>query len=144
MDKEELKNSEDSFIDINFDEIVEDAKNLKAEDGLRLIWNKAFSLPEWFFIPFGENNLPFMGTVDDKSWVFAFTDIKHAQDFAFEMGIIDGAVDAHVVTIDTKEVIDFLDNFNESGVHGIRFNEGTHGWYTTLTNIRAIRDFVME
>lgn len=132
--------------EMDFDEIVKVAKTLSPVEGKKMIWEKVFSLPEWHFIPYGENNLPFIADVDDKSWIYIFTDKKHVKEFVNELGIKDELDNNSTLTIKTDEVIDFLEKFIELNVYGIRFNDNksTHGWKIALEKIRPLRDFILE
>ena len=74
----------------SFDLLVGNARNANNTENLDALYSAFFELKEWNFIVSQNSSLedarPFIGLVDEKPWLFVFTDGMKAQQYAQAAG----------------------------------------------------------
>lgn len=130
---------EKSNIEIDFDTLVDNSRDGNLESLTKLY--KAFlGLEKWCFIRSGEtmeDSRPFIGIIDDKPWVFIFTDSSKAQQAKPNE---DGSV--VLIKMSVEGALEYIYKVGEQGAFGIRVNEGTHGWFCPIADLPNIIDYV--
>ncbi|CAM3810453.1 hypothetical protein FLGE108171_15615 [Flavobacterium gelidilacus] len=134
------KESSENTEKLNFDILVEKARNSGSVDDLNELYKSFFKLEKLSFIVSNncdiENPKPFIGIVDEVPWIFAFTDNKKANEYAVEKGNFqtkDGSTFILVLTL--KSAISVFAQLDERGVYGIRINDGENGWFTKISGL---------
>jgi len=131
---------------IDFDALADQAYNrntLKPGDreDLMNLWTEFFKLEEWIFVgdasQITETPAPFVGYIDEKPWLFVFTDSTRAYEFAKKYNLLDGRGECLFISTKTDAARQMLAT-TQSGVEGIRVNEGPHGWFSPLANVEQI------
>lgn len=124
----------------DFDALVAEAKALESDDPMARLWAAVYALPQWLFIARGEppNLRPYIGVVDEKPFLMAFTDPAHAKDFAKGNGLAapDGSVG--VLAMPVPGFIETLPEYERHGVFAVMFNPGEHGFFAPLANVKAL------
>ena len=131
---------------IDFDELIEKVKKMPAQEGQILLWTKTFNLDKWHFIikPVVETNdpKPFIGNVDGKGWLYLFTDGMHARNFGEVQGLLGNNGTINTIALEPKKAVEWLKQWAQLGVYGVRFNEGNHGWFAPITNLKPMMDYL--
>lgn len=145
------KKSAESGVD--FDELSRRTHraNPPMED-LNALFGAVFALSEWLFISRGElpNVNPYVASnaevAGGQQMVRAFTDSNRLQRFARENNLTDAEGNALMLTIPTKGVVEYLEQFIEYGVHGVWFNSdtGSEGFFVPLKQLRPIREHLAK
>ncbi|MDU0370852.1 hypothetical protein ACFPAF_10640 [Hymenobacter endophyticus] len=132
------------------DLLLEKAKSSGKTEDLAALWKAALELPQWHFITRQTANIedrkPFVGVLDNKPWIFVFTDRQRAQEYARTItggGFVDESGNVLVMSTDTPKAIDYLLALTSQGVYGVRFNE-LNGWFSPLQNLPAILQHVQR
>lgn len=120
------------------DATIEDSTDLYAA---------TFRLPEWLFIARGEapNFTPYIASneavAEGKHMIRAFTDGVRLRRFAAESGLLQENGDALILSIKTRDVIDYLEQLETDGVYGVWFNcdNESYGYFTPLKQLRPIK-----
>lgn len=130
----------------DFDALADQAYNrntLKPGDreDLMNLWEAFFKLEEWIFVVDAslpsESPAPFVGFIEEKPWLFIFTDSQRAYEFAKKNALLDSRGECLFISTKTDAARQMLAT-TKSGVEGIRVNEGPHGWFSPLVNIEQI------
>ncbi|AIZ63060.1 hypothetical protein PK28_03965 [Hymenobacter sp. DG25B] len=128
----------------DIDLLLEKAKSSGRNEDLSALWKAALNLPQWHFITQQTANIedrkPAVGMVDNKPWVFLFTDRQRAQEYGRTIkdgGFVDESGNVMVISTDTQRAIDYLLALASQGVYGLRFNE-LNGWFSPIENLPAI------
>lgn len=112
----------------------------EREDLINL-WAALFGLEEWLFVVDAslpsETPAPFVGFIEEKPWLFVFTDSQRAYEFAKKNDLLDSRGECLFIATKTDAARKMLAS-TESGVEGIRVNEGPHGWFSPLANVEQI------
>lgn len=137
--------------DIDFDALVHDAYDPetgepRSMDALDNLWAAFLQLHDWNFLvkaP-GENEpprdpYPYVGYVDGKSWVFVFTDARRLREYAREHSFTHADGSALMITMPKDGALDWLVELGGNGVYGMRINDGEHGWFSPLEQLKPIR-----
>jgi len=133
---------------IDFDALA-DLNNTKSPnpEDIRNLWTAFFKLEEWIFVVdasvVSENPPPFVGFIDEKPWLFIFTDTQRAYDFAKEHQLLDKKGECLFIATQTSTALKMLIN-TQSAIEGIRVNEGPHGWFCPLDNIVRIHTLLHD
>jgi hypothetical protein len=118
-----------------------------VEDNSKL-FKHFFELEEWIFIlPKGQqltdSNL-FISEVDNKLWVFIFTDSDKALAFgkANPERILNNEGGVNYLSIKTKEALAILNSLGKGNVFGVQINYGLPGWFTPISSLDNIIKFL--
>lgn len=128
----------------DIDAVLADAKKSGGNEALAKLWKATLNLQQWHFITkYKEEVLsryPFVGVIDNRPWVFIFTDRQKAQQYCVQEGN-DGFTDptgtVYIISMDTANAINYILDLQSKGVYGIRINEG-NGWFSPIANLPAI------
>lgn len=148
-------NEEKSFAESEFD-FDELSRKINVEnppmEAMNDLFGAAFSLEKWEFIARGEmpNVYPYVAsnpTVSgNQPMIRAFTDAQRLQRFAKENNLTreDGSVD--MLTIPTKEIVPYLENFIEQGAFGVWFNSDSEsdGFFIPIKQLQPIKDHLAK
>lgn len=122
-----------------FDGLAENANATQSREAMDRLWSTTYSLGNWYFAARGAlpNVSPFVGVVAGKPYLFAFTDTKRAEAFCHQQGFAADGGSVQVLSIP----IDGLGRTEQyaSDVHGILFNNGAHGYFAPLANVKLCR-----
>lgn len=134
-----------------FDELaLKSAQSGGAMPEMTALFEQVFALPSWHFVMRGTppDVHPYVAAnanyADGKHMVRAFTDTDRLLRFARENNLLDATGGAPVLTIPTKSVVAYLEQFASSGVFGVWFNSdtGSEGFFGPLASLRAIEAHV--
>ncbi|GGN98760.1 hypothetical protein [Saccharibacillus kuerlensis] len=130
----------------HFDVTVEQAREMQFSEGQTLIWTEAFKLDSWLILMKPSDNPqqpePFFGNVDGHGWAFLFTDPMHAQVFGRNNNLVTGGGNVLIAKMKVEAMIAWLEEIGQSGLYGVRFNEGENGWFTPVDSLRAMKEYV--
>lgn len=87
---------------------------------------------------------PVVREVDGKRWVQAFTSTERLQAWAQEHGLATPAGGALLLTLRPRAAAEWLARLGEAGLHGVRFNDGAHGWYAPVAQLEPIRAHLQQ
>ena len=125
---------------INFDELCLIAMNIDKENGARKLVEETVKADRWYIL-FEEvtNNSPkpIVGSINNRFWIFGFTDLKKAKKFKKEQNI-----PAAILEMEPSSCIDWIKEYQNTGIYGIRFNEGKLGWYITINNLLKLKELI--
>lgn len=130
-----------------FDTLVSNARNNNSTKNLDALYGAFFALEEWNFIVSQNSSLadakPFIGLVDEKPWLFVFTDGGKAQQYAKEAGgFLEQDGNTLILRMKAENCMDIARQLHERGVYGIRVNEGENGWYFDIPGMFRIKDYL--
>ncbi|CAN5534613.1 hypothetical protein BH10ACI2_BH10ACI2_21250 [soil metagenome] len=140
-----------SKIKADFDALSRKTQEANVErEHFDRLFAATFALPEWLFLPRGEapNYNPYIaskeGVADGQQMIRAFTDGTRLHRFARENGLLDPQGEALILTIPVSNVIEYLEQFEAYGVHGVWFNSDleSDGFFTPLKQLRVIKQHV--
>lgn len=130
------------------DSLLNLAQSSGKPDDLSNLWRETLKLSQWHFISKYKENIEesevFVGLIEDRPWVFVFTDRKRASEYCNNVGntgFISPDGSARVISMDTDKAIEYILKLGETGVYGMRLNEGK-GWFSPISNLNPIIDFV--
>ena len=131
----------------SFDLLVGNARNANNTENLDALYSAFFELKEWNFIVSQNSSLedarPFIGLVDEKPWLFVFTDGMKAQQYAQAAGgFLEQDGNTVILRMEAENSMDIARQLNERGVYGIRVNEGENGWYFDIPGMFRIREYL--
>lgn len=132
---------------VNFDDLVERLKSNGNQEGMDNLYRNFFLLEEWIFVsPIRtdvENAKPFIGVIDDKPWLFVFTDNIKAKEFCnVNEGFVKENGSINIIKMKNKNAIEMAKELYNRGVYGIRVNEGEYGWFFPIENIDAMLSYL--
>lgn len=127
-----------------FDQLVANARNSGKEADLNALYGSFFALEHWNFIvsqnSSPEEPKPFIGIVDEKPWLFVFTDGMKATHYAKAAGgFLEKDGHTLILRMQSEQAIHVANQLHERGVYGIRVNDGENGWYFDIPSLQAIR-----
>ena len=132
----------------DFDALSAAAKSGDSAVDNNELWLAVFSLREWHFIAggtVGKNDMhPYIGVIDGKPFVFAFTDWRKAGDYAKANNLTTGNGEANILSVPINGVVDWLLKMAEQGVFGVLFNAAGNGFYAPLSNLQAMREQIFK
>lgn len=131
------KTTETDSSNVDFSALVKEARDTgNKEDEIKL-WREVYKLDEWYAVARGElpDIHPFIGIVDDKPFIIAFTDGRKAFDFAKQQGFIDKDGKSQILSLPVIGVIENVQSYIDDDVFGILFNSGPDGFYAPLSNL---------
>ncbi|MEZ5211250.1 hypothetical protein [Gordonia sp. (in: high G+C Gram-positive bacteria)] len=132
--------------------VIDELARVAAADrsGLDALWRAVFELDEWWFIARGlgadcmpgDDTHPFIGVLDGKPFLMAFTDGERARRFALANGL--GAADgtAHALAIPPAGIVSTAPSYRQQGVFAIVFDHGSTGFFSPLEDLAAIQQWV--
>jgi hypothetical protein len=125
---------------VNFDVLVNHLQAKNDREAMDALWGAVYSLPEWYFVPRGElpNIHPFVGIVEGRPFINAFTDHKLAHEFSIRQGFVSPDDTAHVLSMPVGGFIETVPSYQEHGVFGLLFNDGPYGFFAPLQNLRPM------
>lgn len=131
----------------DFDGLVEKARNSGSISDLNNLYTTLLELKEWNYIVSKnctiENAKPFIGVVDEKTWLFVFTDRSKADQYARTFGHFhERNGSTLVLTMNLNNSLDMIQQLYERGVYGVRFNEGENGWFTDIPGLFNIKNYL--
>lgn len=130
-----------------FDLLVANARSSNNTENLDALYGAFFALNEWNFIVSQASSMedarPFIGLVDEKPWLFVFTDGVKAQQYAKAAGgFLEQDGNTVILRMEAENSMDIARQLNERGVYGIRVNEGENGWYFDIPGMFQIHDYL--
>ncbi|KAA9327597.1 hypothetical protein F0P96_16595 [Hymenobacter busanensis] len=134
----------------DIDTLLEKAKTSGSKEDLSELWKAALNLPQWHFITKHterlEDRKPFVGVMDNKGWVFVFTDRQKAHEYGKAIkdgGFVDAEGNLMVISMGIEGAIDYVMDLFTKGVYGMRMNE-LNGWFSPIANLPAIIKHVRQ
>jgi len=127
----------------DFDKLVQRTQQEKSRESLDALWGAVYALEDWFMIASGEppNVGPFIGVMEDKPFVFAFTEPEKAAEAAKNRGLVDKNGDPHLLAIPVAGFVKTVETYIEKGIFGVYFNDGENAFYTPLTDVKSMFQF---
>lgn len=128
---------------VDFDALVERTLQEKTRESLDALWGAVYAMENWFMIAAGEppNVGPFIGVMEDKPFVFAFTEPEKAAEAAKSRGLVDKNGNPHLLAIPVAGFVKTVGTYIENGIFGIYFNDGAGAFYTPLTDVKSMFQF---
>ncbi len=127
----------------SFDSLVEKSKTSGQAYDLSELYRHFLLLNEWVFITPSrleiENAKPFIGVVDEKPWVFVFTDKQKANEYGRQFdGFVRDNGSIFLIQMNVKNSLEMFYQLSDRGVFGIRVNEGPNGWFCPIQDLTGI------
>ena len=131
---------------VDFDHLAAEAQQSQSQDAMAQLWGAVYALPAWNFVARGAlpDVTPFVGVVDGKPMVLAFTDRARADAFARRQGFTDPDGNSSILSLSVQSVVELVPAYQAQGVFGILFNTGSHGFFAPLTNLSRMRRHFAE
>jgi hypothetical protein len=141
------KSDNEINIAIDFDNLVNIARNSGNVEDLNHLYKSFLELKEWNFIVSEncelENAKPFIGILDENPWLFIFTESEKGNSYAKEKsGFLKNNGNTLIIKMSVKNSINMIKQLHERGVYGIRINEGENGWFCTIPGLIEIISFL--
>lgn len=132
-----------------FDILVSNVRTNNTTENLETLYAAFFALEEWNFIVSQdcsfEDARPFIGMVDEKPWIFVFTDGMKATQYAKAVGgFMEQDGNTVVIRVKREDGMNFAKRTQELGVYGIRFNDGENGWFVDIPGFFQIDDHLLQ
>ncbi|SDS01940.1 hypothetical protein [Microlunatus soli] len=116
------------------------------------LWQAAFALERWWFVargvgPDGELGAdvgPFIGVIEDKPFLMAFSSGQRARQFAVQAGVAGAEDDAYVLATEPQDFLSAVPSYQQQGVFAITFDHGTTGFFAPLANLQPIWEHVRQ
>ncbi|RYZ50722.1 MAG: hypothetical protein EOP49_13420 [Sphingobacteriales bacterium] len=132
------------------DRLVQQASASGSPEDLKALWKATLGLEKWYFITRNQDSLqdrkPFIGVIENKPWVFVFTDKHKAQLFGSSdpgAGFTDTSGSVMIIAMETSRALEYVMELQQIGVYGIRLNEG-NGWFSPISNLPSIVAYVNQ
>ncbi|WP_343634128.1 hypothetical protein [Fluviicola sp.] len=127
-----------------FDQLVTNARTSGKEADLDALYGAFFALEDWNFIVSQNSSLeeakPFIGVVDEKPWLFVFTDGLKATEYARTAGgFLEKDGHTVILRLASENATHLANQLYQHGVYGIRVNDGANGWYFDIPALDSIR-----
>ena len=138
---------------VDFDELSRKIQRVNPlMEDMDALFGAAFGLPEWLFVARGElpNVNPYIAAnaevADGQQMIRAFTDSTRLQRFARENNLTDADGNAQMLSIPTKGIVEYLEQFIEYGVHGVWFNSDSvsDGFFIPIKQLQPIKDHLAK
>lgn len=131
---------------VNFDQLVNNARNGEIEH-LNTLYRSFLELESWVFVarprPDMENAQPFVGMINDRLWLFVFTDSARADAFCRRTSdFTDADGKSYFINIPVNASLEMMYHLSNQNVYGIRVNDGENGWFCPLSDIPNIIRFL--
>lgn len=123
-------------MNIDFDELCVRGINGDRDLYMQELLDGLVDMDKWYLLVekiLDDNIRPVVGEVDDKLWVFGFTDARRARKFTREKN-----VNADIIEMNPVVCIPWLKEYKRFGIVGVRFNEGKLGWYISIKNLEYV------
>jgi len=127
----------------DFDTLMENARNSKRKEDDFELWRKLFELEHWIVIPVGEEMKwrPFIGVIDDITFLPVFTDHNKAFDFAYRNKIKEEKNQGRIMTMSPRSIVDWAKALIEMGVVKIVVNDS---WSLKLKDLNDLYYYLMK
>lgn len=127
----------------DFDKLAERTQQDKTKESLDALWGAVYALEDWYMIAAGEppNVGPFIGVIEDKPFVFVFTEPEKAAEAAKNRGLVDKNGDPHLLAIPVAGFVKTVETYLEKGIFGVYFNDCKNAFYTPLTDVKSMFQF---
>ena len=128
----------------NFDELVARARTSGNATDMSSLYKAFFQLKEWTFIVSNnctiENAKPFIGGIRGTT---VFTDSKKADTYARLFGnFLTNDESTFIIKMSRENSLNMINELNRRGVFGVRINEGDIGWFSTVSGLFEIKDYL--
>lgn len=125
--------------------------NPPMED-LNALFGAAFALENWLFIARGElpHVSPYVASnaeiANGAQMLRAFTDSVRLERFVRENNLLDADGNAQMLSVPTKNIVESLEQYVETGIHGIWFNSDSEsdGFFVPLKQLRPIKEHLAK
>ena len=129
---------------VDFDQLSKAAyaSGTDNKQALDQLWVATFKLEQWYFIARGAapNVRPYIGHKDGNvPMIFVFTDEDRLEAAARELKLLGTTGTIPVMTIPTKNIVSYLQQFAQYGVKGVWFNPNGQGYFSPLENLPKIK-----
>ena len=127
---------------MNFDQLVEEVKQMETQAGQIKLWSAAFALDKWLCLAHPEEKTqPLTVVMEDKRWLLFFTDAERLA--AYARDLYEGRdYETYFLAMTPDRAVEWLDALQGGDLHGILFNEGPHGWYAPLSNMKPMQNYL--
>lgn len=131
--------------EVNFDRLSSQCKNDDCRENMDALWSAVYKLKKWWFVKRVNKGVevPFIGVVDGRPFIMAFTDEGRARDFAKSNKLLNEQGIADLMGFPTGTP-DYYTQFIRNGVFGILFNNGEYGFFAPLQNVPAMHDYFLR
>ena len=117
-----------------------------AVEDKNALWVAVFKLKAWLVLMSPRATVkgpePHVTAYDGKRWVMAFTDPDKLRAYAREHELAGEHGEVRMLSLRVPLAMEWLASLQEKGIHGVRFNQGPHGWYAPLAQLEPIRTFL--
>jgi hypothetical protein len=123
----------------DIDRLAAECRSDGSRESMDRLWRAVYALKQWHFVPRGEmepNTIrAFVGEVDGKPYVFAFTDDRRAHAFAVRQKLQTSEGAFGILSMQTRAAVNYVHRLGEQGVFGILFNDGPSGFFAPIGNV---------
>ena len=102
---------------VNFDELCLVAMNIDKENGGKALVEATIRADGWYILfedVKTDSPKPIVGSINNRFWIFSFTDLKKAKKFKKEQNI-QGAI----LNMEPCTCIDWIKEYQDTGIYGI-------------------------
>lgn len=127
----------------DFDAIAKAAQESGSQEAMNALWREVFALDRWYFVGRGEmpNVQPFIGMMNEKPFLMAFTDSERAHAFAVAQKLISENGAVATLSNPVASAVVMAENLRKHNVHGVLFNPGAQGFFAPLPNVVPMFEF---
>lgn len=131
---------------VDFDQLSLTGRIDESQQTMERLWGEVYRLDSWFFLARGEvpDVRPFIGMVQQRPFVMAFTDAARVAEFAQRQGIAAEDGSARALSMPPDGFASMVQAYIDGGVFGILFNDGPAGFFAPLTNVVPMLEFYAE
>ncbi|MDH6372938.1 hypothetical protein M2444_004767 [Paenibacillus sp. PastF-3] len=114
-----------------------EANDTGTEEAFKKLVNEVLQQPNLYLLMSTvDRSRAYAGKINGKVWLFLYTSPEQVNN-SFE-GVLQEKAEAYYVQLDTKESIPWLLEHSDYGIDGIRINEGPHGFWILLEDLKPI------
>ncbi|MHB8765901.1 MAG: hypothetical protein ACYDA8_16420 [Deferrisomatales bacterium] len=130
----------------DFDQLSQEARQSGSRAAMDRLWGAVYDLPHWHMVARGEGAdvHPFIGIVEGKPFVMAFTDEDRAAGFARAQGFANAEGRVRILCLPIPTFLEAVPFYEEQGVFGMLFNSGEHGFFAPLGNAVPMQRYFEE
>ena len=84
-----------------------------------------------------------LGVFEEQPWLYVFTDSKKADTYARLFGnFLTNDESTFIIKMSRENSLNMINELNRRGVFGVRINEGDIGWFSTVSGLFEIKDYL--
>lgn len=131
-----------------FDKIVEESKDMAANEGYNYLWGNVFGLNKIYVLmePMEDISkvkeaVPLIGKMNGKKSFMLFTDHKHVQDFANRYDMKNKKEEILVLELNPLKDLEWFTKLESSGVYNVIFNHGDFSWIIETEALKQLQEY---